>query len=57
VLTASANLLSAASADSLLIALLSDILIIDGRRSGVRSQLQLQVIFCISMVEVPLSFH
>ena len=43
VLTASANLPSAASADSLLIALLFVILVIEGRRSGVRSQVQSQV--------------
>jgi hypothetical protein len=39
---------SAASADSLLIALLFVILVIEGRRSAARSQIQLQVIFCIS---------
>src|SRR4026208_671700 len=43
VLTASANLPSAASADSLLIALLFVIFVIEGRRSAARSQVQSQV--------------
>ena len=41
--TASANLPSAASADSLLIALLFVILVIEGRRSAARSQVQSHV--------------